>query len=687
MKKKTTEKRSKLFGRPGELLIDESAVAGTPPPIQFDERRPPRRAGRGPLTVGAPASTGEGTVEPFPTVLRPVPPSLEEAQTVLQDEEEPLAVSDGDPDTEESLPAGDDDDGHNDGSDATAISLIDDEVRTADEQATFVDLAAARARSALASEGLGIQVRLRTARLVPPPPAAPMIDSSLNDLVERVRPRTDLAAEDQGTDQETAFDAGVFDDDGAIHPAHPPARPQPPASEPAAPHPAQRQAVPAPPTTPMVPEPLAGPVHTEPTEHLSGVYVRPVGSQPPIRASAPSGPRPPAAHTPTHLGPPPETRAALLAAAVDDLPNHGGRGTTTAPASAPPRRVNASLAPMDTQPDRTPLPPKAAPVPLARAMTAPPGKAPRLSAPTVPPRAAGAPVHRAPPPLPSSPGALPINVSAPPPRAVPPVPGPAAPPDPAHTPANVRPVPTRNDGPAMMVVGVLIGLMIAGGVFWLVPRPGAPGTAARPAEADPVAAPPAPTTGVATTAPPATPAPSPPPATDTTTAGLPPSGAPPSGTTPSGTTPSGAMPPTAAGATTTPTAVPTAGTPSVAPTTTSTTPPTGRTPNATGGTADTTAGATPRTRSTARVTEPRARYPEDDEVRLEAGYIRVITDRKCLVIVDGEQRGYAPDVGKIELLPGGHTLRCIVAGAGASRETDFRVDSGALREIELRFGE
>lgn len=671
MKKKPTEKRSTLFGRPGELLIEEGAVSGppSPPPMPLDEPRTNRRGGRGPLTLGAPA--GDGALDPGPRALRPVPPSLDEAQTVLEEEEEPLAVSDGDYDTEESPP----DDDHDEG---TAIALVEDDPLVADEQVTLIDPAAVRAKNAQsiagAIEGIGIQVRLRTARVNAGTPVQPILDPSLNDLEERVRPRTDLTAESAREDRgdDAVFDAGVFDD----LPVDPTPRPRLGAH------------VTTPPGLPT--SPLVGPVQTEPTVFMSGVHVRPLGSQPPVRSASTttaSGAPHPAIRTPGRLGPPPETRAALLAAEVDDVPSLSSSAPTTAPTSAPPRRVNASLASMEAPSDGTPVTPL--PVPLARGYTVPPGRSGRSAPPTTPSRP---PVQLAAVTIPNAAGTMP---AAPPPATAasiggsnpqrrptaPTRPGAAAGSPPAATrpaapaaeptPANVRPATPRSDGTAMMVVGLLIGIMLTSGGFWLWLRLNSPPPVV--AGAQPAAP------ADASVAPPIPPEPAPavaavvvPPAEAPVVAPV----VPPPEVSPPATPPAvvAAVPAAPVSApTTTPRAVAAVRPPPE--------PPISRIP---AGSRDDAARI-----EAARTVDPDAasRTTEEDEVRLEAGYIRVLTDRKCLVIVDGQQRGYAPGLGQIQLAPGGHTLRCIVAGAGASRETDFRVDSGAMREIELRFGE
>lgn len=69
------------------------------------------------------------------------------------------------------------------------------------------------------------------------------------------------------------------------------------------------------------------------------------------------------------------------------------------------------------------------------------------------------------------------------------------------------------------------------------------------------------------------------------------------------------------------------------------------------------------------------------------GLIQIVSNMSCLIIVNGKQRGYAPDLGPIELPAGTHVVRAVVPGKGYSRTVEVRVDAGLLRQVEIRFGD
>jgi hypothetical protein len=67
------------------------------------------------------------------------------------------------------------------------------------------------------------------------------------------------------------------------------------------------------------------------------------------------------------------------------------------------------------------------------------------------------------------------------------------------------------------------------------------------------------------------------------------------------------------------------------------------------------------------------------------GVIRVTSDRKALIILDGKQQGYAPGLADIAVMPGQHTVRAVVSGTGLSRTMEIRVDAGSAVVAEFAF--
>lgn len=60
----------------------------------------------------------------------------------------------------------------------------------------------------------------------------------------------------------------------------------------------------------------------------------------------------------------------------------------------------------------------------------------------------------------------------------------------------------------------------------------------------------------------------------------------------------------------------------------------------------------------------------------EMGTIRVTSDKKALIIIDGKQRGYAPGLPDIAIKPGAHTVRAVEPSAPDSRTLQVQVISG-----------
>lgn len=71
--------------------------------------------------------------------------------------------------------------------------------------------------------------------------------------------------------------------------------------------------------------------------------------------------------------------------------------------------------------------------------------------------------------------------------------------------------------------------------------------------------------------------------------------------------------------------------------------------------------------------------------RVALGVIRVNSDRKALIILDGKQQGYAPGLPDISVMPGAHTVRAVVSGTGLSRTMEIRVDAGSAVVAEFSF--
>jgi len=71
--------------------------------------------------------------------------------------------------------------------------------------------------------------------------------------------------------------------------------------------------------------------------------------------------------------------------------------------------------------------------------------------------------------------------------------------------------------------------------------------------------------------------------------------------------------------------------------------------------------------------------------RVALGVIRVNSDRKALIILDGKQQGYAPGLADISVMPGAHTVRAVVSGTGLSRTMEIRVDAGSAVVAEFSF--
>lgn len=73
--------------------------------------------------------------------------------------------------------------------------------------------------------------------------------------------------------------------------------------------------------------------------------------------------------------------------------------------------------------------------------------------------------------------------------------------------------------------------------------------------------------------------------------------------------------------------------------------------------------------------------------KIALGIIRVSSDRKALIIVDGKQQGYAPGLADISVMPGQHTVRAVVSGTGLSRSLEIRVDAGSAVVASFSFAD
>lgn len=561
MKKKSPERRSRLFERPDALLVEESAApGGAPPPIHLDggHRRPPEPP------VPDPTAEPAAVAPSFPA---PVPPAPEE---------------------EELLEAAEDD-GEDDGYD----------VSQADEFPTVIQGASPAGR-------VGVSVSRSVSRA-----ASSDVDFALGELEELVRAPVRREEPEEAPGEEFEFDAGVLDE----------------GYEPA-------------------PSTVAS--------------VR-------LQAGRFSGPPP----------------------AIDEnVPGLRNESVVTAPATAPPRRVAPSLGIVDRGPEVAPAgggrdgsggvarisvaAPRGALSSGERALP----RAPEAVAPTMGGGGLGASIGASGRSAPPTEARAARPVEAPMLSALrPPVPAKDGSKDatkgsvkPPVRPAGVHPLEERSDRGALILFGVLLGAMVSGGLWWAWPRylSPPPKVAAVGADVASAGTPPAEVAGVTVSGP----------------TGSPKAAAPveaPSVAAPPTSVPSAAAAPSAGAATTVVTRPGSAATTSAPPTprAPSSAPP-APPPKATNpGLPAATAGSTARVASTAPATA--------DSMGVESGYLRVVSDRKCLVIVDGRQRGYAPALGLLELPAGEHSLKCVVAGAGTSRSTTVRVDSGALREAELRF--
>ncbi len=70
--------------------------------------------------------------------------------------------------------------------------------------------------------------------------------------------------------------------------------------------------------------------------------------------------------------------------------------------------------------------------------------------------------------------------------------------------------------------------------------------------------------------------------------------------------------------------------------------------------------------------------------KVSFGIIRVSTDKRALIILDGKQQGYAPGLADISVAPGQHTVRGVIAG-GRSRSIEVRVDAGTAVVASFNF--
>ena len=76
---------------------------------------------------------------------------------------------------------------------------------------------------------------------------------------------------------------------------------------------------------------------------------------------------------------------------------------------------------------------------------------------------------------------------------------------------------------------------------------------------------------------------------------------------------------------------------------------------------------------------PPAKPPPRAESAIKSGtgIIRVTSDRKALIIVDGKQQGYAPGLADLSIAAGPHTVRAVESGTSITRTLEVRVDPGA----------
>lgn len=315
--------------------------------------------------------------------------------------------------------------------------------------------------------------------------------------------------------------------------------------------------------------------------------------------------------------------------------------------------------------------PIAAPLPAVAQRVGTPSSAPTERAPTPravplpePPRPAGGvvvplrggePAERRPVPPMAPPKAPPVEPAAKPAAAARPAPAappPRAPAAPAAAPAKVTPPkPVARggvSGAAIAVIGLCV--VVGGAAAWIWGRPLLQGDrpTAPVAAASPAGSPAAPG------------APTPAPAEPTAAAPAPVAAAPPPVVEP----PKAAEPPKA----TEPPKV--AEAPS---------PPAKTAPEKTAPAKTATSATAGRASSTA------SRLAAAESPAEASGLIRVKTDRRCLIMVNGRQKGYAPDLGAIQLPAGTHILRAVVQGTGQSRSMEVRVDEGVLREVEIRW--
>ena len=649
MKKKSPEKRSRLFDRPDALLVEESAApGGAPPPIHLDGGR--RRPSEPPAPV--PDPTAE-PVAPAPAFPAPIPPAPEE---------------------EELLEAAEDD-GDEDGYD----------VSQADEFPTVIQGASPMGR-------VGVSVSRSVTRAV-----SSDVDYALGELEELVRTPVRREEPEEAPGEEFEFDAGVLDEGYEPAPSTVASvRLQagrfsgpPPAIDENVPGLRNESVVTAPATAPpRRVAPSLGVVDRGPEIAPAGGGRDGSGGVARISVAAPRGalssgeralPRAPEAIAPMMGG-------GGLGASI------GASGRPAASSGAP---VSASAG--------------AGHGGAAHGGPAQPGPAhagPTVGGPTIGGPTVGGPAARSGGAAAARPGARPGRPDEAPMLSALRPPGAAqnaakeaskGAAKPPSRPSSVHPLEPRNDRGALILFGVLLGAMVSGGLWWAWPRYIAPPP--QVASADGKAA-------VGTTPAPSTDA------TGATVAAVTSGATTGVATTPAatGSTPTAEVPPGAAtSAVPSPSGVPATGTTTVAstaPTTAATSsvtrPGSAATTSATSGAAASGAASTtaPKTAATpTKATNPglptatttagstsRVAAPVTaDAMGVESGYLRVVSDRKCLVIVDGRQRGYAPALGLLELPAGEHSLKCVVAGAGTSRSTTVRVDSGALREAELRF--
>lgn len=592
-RKKTGEKRSRLFGKPDALLLDEAAVPGAPSTLPSPEENP--------ATWPKPRVLREGDDPASSPVSAPVP-----AASFVVPDADPFSLPEPE---EESIAAAEADE-----------EELGFDPADADGESTLLDLDFARARQA---SGASVRLRLggSVATLPPPPPDDAFYDPDLSNLVETVRtgreeappPPAPRVADDGG------WDAGGFeedDEDDAVLPGRPgvamirvpPVRSGPPTN----PRPVAAAPPPRVNTAPVVP-----PVRSSApvSAVLRGPVARP--AEPPVRAPAP--------RQADEAGPGAPMRPGVYAMAM--------------PSAPPPSRVN----PLDNRGAR-PTEPRGGPVSTAPTVIAPALSARALSPPAEPARVRPPDAGRTP---------APARGPAPPPA---PGPAPTAPPlEPASS--------TRS-----LLVGTVIGFALAALVGVMVVQRGnvALGTKGG---AKPVA-----TEAAAGTTP----------ADGAAASGTPPEAPPEAATADAAEADAAKADAAEADAARADAARADAARADAA------------AAKAEAAKAD--AAKAEAAKAAATKAEP-ARgdtKPAADAARvsaltsgssIETGYIRVVTDKKCLVIVDGKQRGYAPNLGAIELSVGMHPVRCVVAGSGMSRSSEVRVDAGTLRAVEIRFGE